>query len=274
MLGMPVAVADLGAGIAARLGRARVKTVDEQGLNWRFIVLGAIYGFVALQVLYFLFRPNGVWGFGLFMDAHTLFDVTRDWMGGKGFQALYPPSVLVLLVPFTFAPVIVWEAVPLAILVYMVWWWRPGYWGLVGIGLCLCVPTTFGAYLWANPSIWIVAFVALATRWPAFGPLVLIKPTLAPFALVGVLHRRWWVTAGLLAASTLVTLPMWFDWITVLRSVGASTDSWAYSLPVVPLMMIPLIAKWQSVAPHAPSREHPGAKDLVGRFVGWLPGRG
>jgi hypothetical protein len=120
-----------------------------------------------------------------------------------------------------------------------VWWWRPGFWGLVAIGLCLWVPETFGAYLFANPSIWFAAFVAVATRWPAFGPLVLLKPTLAPFALVGIRHRAWWVTAALVAGSALISLPMWSDWLTVMRNVNASPANWTYSLPVV-------IAKWQS----------------------------
>jgi hypothetical protein len=235
------------------------------------VLLGAVFGLVGAEILYFLLRPDGLMQFGLFIDGHTILGAARGWLAGDGFypahqiagpyeqgahDILYPPQLLVLLVPFAFLPVIVWVAVPLAILAYIVWWWRPTYWGWVGIGLCLLVPTTFGAFLFANPSMWFVAFVALATRWPAFGPLVLLKPTLAPFGLVGIRHRSWWLSAALLTLLTIAMLPMVVDWVTIMRNNTNSVSStWMYSLPVVPLMLIPLIARWRKTSAKAPQAD-------------------
>ena len=193
-------------------------------VDWRFVLLGSLLGFAALEILYFSFRPNGLWGNGMFYDGHTFLNAARDWMAGRGFyeawqfapyriqnvEILYPPSLLVLLVPFTFLPDPVWIAVPLAITAWIVWSWRPSYWGWVAIALCLCYPYTFGNYLLGNPAMWVTAIVALATRWPAFGPLIIIKPapTLLPFALVGVRHRAWWLSFAGCIAFVALTFPM------------------------------------------------------------------
>ena len=86
--------------------------------------------------------------------------------------------------------------------------------------------------------MWSVAFASLALvyAWP--GPFVLIKPTLAPFALIGI-TRRWW--AGL-AAFALLCVPfagMWADWLhVVLDSGGATYPFGDYATMLLPLAVI------------------------------------
>ena len=49
-----------------------------------------------------------------------------------------------------------------------------------------------------------IATVCLARGWPL--TLVLLKPSLAPFALPGIHRRSWWIVLGLMG---LAILPFW-----------------------------------------------------------------
>lgn len=94
-----------------------------------------------------------------------------------------------------------------------------------------------------NPSMWIAAFAAAGTVWAWAYVLVLLKPSLAPFALLGVRHRSWWIALGV---AVLVSIPfagMWLDWITALRNADQDL---LYSLRDAPIVLIPLIAYWGS----------------------------
>ena len=224
-------------------------------INWRFVMLGLVFGFVLVEVAYFTFlKPRPVLFYGLGLDRAIYMDAARDWMAARGFyeayqfapyditafEILYPPSLLVLLVPFSFLPDVVWVGVPLAITAAVVWSWRPTFTGWLLIGLCLVPPTSFGMYLFGNPGMWVVAAVALATRWPAFGPLVLLKPSLAPFALIGIRHRAWWLSLALCIGFVVLTLPAWLDYATIMLNVR--NGGLLHSLPSVPMMLVPLIA--------------------------------
>jgi ABC-type transport system involved in cytochrome c biogenesis permease component len=72
------------------------------------------------------------------------------------------------------------------------------------------------------------------------GPFVLLKPSLAPFALFGANRRSWW--AGL-AALVLLCLPfggLWADWVaSVLNSRGGGL---LYSALEIPMLLLPLVA--------------------------------
>jgi hypothetical protein len=195
--------------------------------------------------------------FGVYSDA------ARRWMSGGGFyeryqlagpypvvdrEVLYPPILLPLLVPFVWLPAMLWWIIPLGILTAIVVSWRPGPWAVVSILLCLTIPTVYDSS-WSqiivvagNPVIWVAAFVALATRWPFFGPFALLKPTpvLMPFALVRVRRRAWWVGLAVLCAISLAFLPMWFDYVAVLRN--ARGVSLTYAVSNVPLLAIPVLA--------------------------------
>lgn len=169
---------------------------------------------------------------------------------------LYPPSTIFgLIVPMSYLPAILWWAIPLAVIGAIVAYHRPSLlgWGL--ILACLLPERTWVSIAAGNPVIWVTAAVALGTIWrPAFA-LVVLKPTLAPFALLGVRSRGWWVAMALLGAWALATLPLWRDYLTALGNLKGS--GLIYSLDNVPLVLIPLIAygmrwtkqpRWTSLA--------------------------
>jgi len=98
------------------------------------------------------------------------------------------------------------------------------------------------------------AAVALGTviGWPSV--LVLLKPTLAPFSLIGIRTRGWWVAAVALGVVSLAMLPGWFDYLTVMRNFEGG--SLMYSLDQYPLMVIPVIA-WAARNPRQPGGNRP-----------------
>jgi hypothetical protein len=167
-------------------------------------------------------------------------------------HVMYPPIGLVLFVPFVFAPNVLWWAIPLGVIGWSVWRMRPNPWGWIGIAACLAFPQTVQLIHAGNPVLWIAAAFSLSFRWPWVGALVLLKPSLFPFAFGGVRTRQWWVGIGALAAVSLAFLPMWFDWIAVMLNARGQFSGPLYSLQDVPLMLIPLVA-WRARTGAAPS---------------------
>lgn len=161
-------------------------------------------------------------------------------------EILYPPVALWLLVPFTVLPQVLWVIAPIGIVAAVLVRSRPSptRWAvvlfLVTFPQWRPVSFTLDLLILGNPTIWVAAFVALATRFPAFGPFALLKPVpaLIPFSLVGVWSRWWWVGLAAFAGMSLVLLPMWFDYLTVLRN--AQGGGFTYSLASVPVVLIGL----------------------------------
>ena len=153
---------------------------------------------------------------------------------------LYPPlTVYGLFVPLSLLPTPLWWLLPLGVIAIATWHLHPSRWAWLGIAACLSLPATWEVVTAGNPSIWSAAALAVATITPAAGPLVLLKPALAPFALMGIRHRAWWLAAVVLL---LVSIPLggaWVDYARVLANYRAP-------LPLVPkelpLMLVPLIA--------------------------------
>ncbi len=152
---------------------------------------------------------------------------------------LYPPTAFLLFVPFIWLPAVLWWAIPIAVLAYGLAWHRPPLWAWVVITTCLALEKSLNVYIFGNPSMWIVAAIAAGTiwRWPFV--FVFAKPTFAPIALLGIRDRRWWIALVLLGVASLVFLPVWFDWLAVVRN---SDVSLLYNAPTVPLMLAPLVA--------------------------------
>lgn len=153
---------------------------------------------------------------------------------------IYPPNALLLFVPFTIAPAFLWWLIPTLILGYALLRWRPNAWGWAGIALVVLWPRKLGAVLFGNTDMWMAAFIAAGLLWGWPAVLLIIKPTLAPLALVGVRHHSWWFAAGLALVLLVLTLPLWLDYITALRN--ARGLGWDYSLGSLPLVLAPLIA--------------------------------
>ena len=101
--------------------------------------------------------------------------------------------------------------------------------------------------------------------------MVLIKPTLAPFALFGIRSRGWWLMAGAMAAVSVAMLPLDLQYVTAIRNVDAYPMNmpWLYLFSNVPLAAVP-VAAWalRGVAPprlrlSLPKRGAPQASDSI-----------
>jgi hypothetical protein len=164
---------------------------------------------------------------------------------------LYPPTALVLwFVPAAFLPDALWWAIPLTVTAAVIWQHRPAPWSWPLMAACLAFPWSAVLVASGNPTIWIAMFIAVGTLWrPAFA-LVLLKPSLFPFAFLGMRSRGWWFAVAGIAVLSLAMLPMWVDYIRVLVNARGSMASIWYSARDVPLLVMPLVA-W------AASRRHP-----------------
>ncbi len=189
------------------------------------------------------------------VDYRLYMDTATRWLhGGPYFQPyqlaapyqisagdiLYPPVALLLFVPFTFLPAILWWLIPAAAIAWSVARLRPGpiVWPL--LALCLAWPPTLVKVVTGNPAIWAVAAMALGVvcAWPSV--LVLIKPSLFPFALFGARRQRWWLALGVFILVCLPFGSLWIDWgHSVLNSQGGGI---AYSSLEIPLLAFPIIA--------------------------------
>jgi hypothetical protein len=189
------------------------------------------------------------------VDYHLYVDAASGWLkGGPYFQPyqlagpypvsagdiLYPPIALILFVPFTVLPALLWWLLPLAAVGWSLVRLRPKRESWPWLAACLAWPTTPLKVLTGNPVIWAVAALALGVvyAWPSV--LVLIKPSLFPFALFGANTRRWWLALAVLLAVSLPFGTLWLDWIhVVLNSQGAGL---AYSTLEIPLLAFPIVA--------------------------------
>lgn len=230
-------------------------------LTARAPIRGA-YLAIALAVLavpaWTMGRAGPTVGGYLGVDYHLYMDAARRWLATGTFylphqlepyaiapgDILYPPVVLWLLVPFTVLPAVLWWAVPLGLVGYVLWRLRPAPWTWPFVALLLVPTPSTIKLVTGNPVMWVMAALAAGVLWVGPAVFVLIKPTLAPFALWGARHRRWWAW---LAAFGLLCLPfggMWTDW---LRVVGNSQPSdlgggLLYSVWELPLLLVPLVA--------------------------------
>jgi hypothetical protein len=183
---------------------------------------------------------------------------------------LYPPIALLLLVPFQVLPAILWWAIPLGITAYVLVRLRPVAWTWPILAIIALWPRTPALIYYGNPGMWAVAAVAAGVmwRWPA--PFVLFKPSLAPFALIGIGPRGWFAC---LAAVALVCVPfgsLWIDYLTALRN---SSVPLTYSLLDLPLTLAPLVA-WAGRSDRSvgwnPRRAHGGRATPTDRTAGRL----
>lgn len=181
--------------------------------------------------------------------------LTGPYVIGDG-AILYPPIAFALFVPFLWLPAVLWWAVPMAVTVIAMVWHRPPLWAWVVTGALFCLDKSLNVYVFGNPSMWIVAAVAAGTvsAWPF--ALILVKPTFAPLALLGIRRRSWWVALAAMAGVSLVFGQMWLDWIAVVRY---SDVSLLYNVPTLPLILAPLVP-WVAS----------GRPEPVRRVVRWL----
>ncbi len=213
----------------------------------------AITALVVPWVAAIITEPSGVLGL-IGFDFRIYLDATARWLEGGSFylphqlmgpyqiangDVLYPPQVIYLVAPFLVLPGLLWWAVPLAGTVAALRHVRPSLWRLAGLVLCLLPPIGLQEILKGNPVMWALMFEALAVAGLPTGPLVAIKTSLLPFALVGVRRRGWWIVGGLSIVATLPLLGLMRDWLV---AVTNSDGGPLYSIKDVPLMLVPLVA--------------------------------
>jgi hypothetical protein len=189
-------------------------------------------------------------------DFQLYHDATARWFHGGSFyepyqvagpyevmrgDILYPPPALILFVPFLFLPAVLWWAIPIAVTIWAIVRLRPDPIAWPVMAICLWFPNTGIKLLTGNPVLWSLAAIALGTiyYWPAV--FVAIKPTLAPIALFGSWTRNWWIAAAGFAASSLLFLPMWPDFIAVIRNARHPAGV-LYSIGELPMLLIPVVA--------------------------------
>jgi hypothetical protein len=198
-------------------------------------------------------RVDQTWRVGF--DYQVLMRATERWLAGGPFYPpeqlagpfdafagaiLYPPVALVLFVPFTFLPALAWWILPILVTVAGIVRLRPGLagWPLIVAGLLY--HNSIWLVVSGNPVMFGVAALAwLGAGWPT--TFFFLKVSLFPFAFLGARRRSWWVATLGLALVSLLLLPMWFDWLTVIGN-AVSGRGLLYSLYDLPLLMAPLAA--------------------------------
>jgi hypothetical protein len=152
---------------------------------------------------------------------------------------VHPPPALVLFVPFLVLPAVLWWALPLGLTAWAIARLRPARWTWPLLVLCLLWPRSIGSLLAGNSDIWATAIVALGAvfAWPFV--FLVIKPTFAPIALLGIRRRTWWIALSVVAAVNVVGLPLWLEYLAVVRNSQLRLD---YSLLNLPLVVLPAIA--------------------------------
>jgi hypothetical protein len=157
--------------------------------------------------------------------------------------ALYPPAAGPLLAPLHLVPPVLlyplWWAVPVGLVAWSVRAWRPAPWTWPLMAACLAGPAVPGIAYAGGTSLWAAAAVAVGLRWRWPAALVLVKPTLGPFALVGVRSRWWWAGAAVVGALTLAG--PWREYLAAGQN-AYDTGGLLYSLGSAPLLLLPVVA--------------------------------
>jgi len=242
--------------------RGAVPTGDNRPVRTirisRAVAIGLSIAVFVLPLAFVAITPDALeQPFGV--DFVLYRDVAARWLaGGPYFEpyqlagpyeiragdVLYPPVGLWLFVPFALLPAalagVLWWAIPLGAIAWAAARLRPRpeVWPL--IALCIAWPTTPLKTWTGNPVIWSVAALALGTlyRWPSV--FVLLKTSLAPFALFGANRRSWWIALTVFVALCLPFGSLWIDWLASLTN--SRGGGLLYSALEVPMLLIPLVA--------------------------------
>jgi hypothetical protein len=193
------------------------------------------------------------------IDRRLYLDATRRWIDtGRFYEwwqlsgpyaidpkiggaVLYPPVCLILFVPFLVLPAVLWWLIPLGVTGWSLAGMRPARWTWPILAMLLWWPSTEEHLLWGNPAMFAVAALSIALRghiWAA--PAILLKPTLAPFALIGINRRAWWLGLAVLGLVSIPFGALWIDWVRA--TLNITNQGLTYNLPQVPLMLIPVVA--------------------------------
>jgi hypothetical protein len=152
---------------------------------------------------------------------------------------LYPPLGLLMFVPLVWLPFPLWWIVPAVVIGYTLIRLRPAMWTWPLMAFLFAWPRNVSNLIYGNSDMWIATIIAAGVlfAWPAV--LVLVKPSVLPFALIGLKRRSWWIAAGVVVLVSLPMLPLWRDFFIAIRNSDAA---WYYSLDDMPPLFIPVVA--------------------------------
>jgi hypothetical protein len=187
------------------------------------------------------------------IDFQVYREAAARWLAGDGYflphqlagpyaithgDVLYPPPALILFVPFTILPAILWWIVPIGLTVFGLWRLRPAPWAWPIMGLALWWPETTFKLVTGNPVMWSIAFLSLGVT---FAPFAALKLTYVPFSLLGSWDPRWRRSALLVGLMCLLFLPMWSDYVTALTNARHPLGV-LYSFTEYPIVALPVVA--------------------------------
>jgi len=250
----------------------------------RIVIVVLLGLFAVVECSIVLWKALDAPGFGLLARDFDLYmDATRRWLAGGPFynpeqlagpydlpwgQIFYPPQALALFVPFALlGPLlgpILFIAIPATVTVAVIWSYRPGFWAWAAILLVVVLhPDAPLIWIAGTPTIWVVALVALATRWSWISAFIWFKPSVFPFTLMGSRDRRWWLVTGAFAVSVVLMWPLMTQWATTVLNARGENSGLLYSLSPTALAdpLIPLIA-WLGRRRERAERHHSGDRVL------------
>ena len=238
---------------------AAFQTPRARSIGWAIAIglltLTLVGWAVALVSAFGWFERSFAIDYGIYMGALDRWRAGDGWYQARQLQGpypielgdvLYPPVLMYLLLPFRYLGPWLWTIVPAVILGWVVWRHRPGPWAWAAIALCLVWPYSPAKYVFGNPVIWATAAVALGTIWWWPAALAVLKPTVIPFALIGVRDRRWWIVLVVLAVASIPFLADTLLYPRVLLDAQPNPVDGRggpfYSITEFPLLAIPVIA--------------------------------
>jgi hypothetical protein len=254
-----VATRRISAGGEHALGLAR--RVDRP--QYRIALVAVLVAFALAEQFLVLRRALALDTPGIAMfgrDGELYLDATRRWLAGGPFyhpsqltgpyelpwgQILYPPQALALFVPFTVLGITPFVLIPIVVTASVILSYRPRFWAWVAILTVLVLhPDAPLPWIAGTPTIWFITLVALATRWPWVSAFIWFKPSVFPFALVGMRDLRWWIVSAAFALSAVLLWPLMVQWLTAVLNSRGENSGLLYSLTPTALAgpLIPVIA--------------------------------
>ena len=177
---------------------------------------GALLLFIGVQLWVAAMSPVSILYHNQGADYSVYMAATRRFLAGgdfyRPFDVLYPPIALLVFVPFSLLPPQAWWIVSLGTIGYVAYHQTRTDWQRVALLASLATGGSMIGILTGNGSLMVATAIAAGNRWGWPAALVVLKPNLAPWSLVGVRSRGWWITLGVLALASFALLPLWFEW--------------------------------------------------------------